>query len=218
MQRLNCRNKGNVKLLKAAIFDVDGTVLDSMPMWATLGQNYLKSKGLNPSEDIDEKMLSFTVPQAAQYMKEQYKLALPAETIEAEVQQLTEDFYKNKVQIKDGIKDTLDFLQAKNIPMIVASSSVKELIEGAFKRLDLMKYFKSIFIGSKSTPELFEQCLSYLKARPEEVLLFEDGMHSIVTAKKTGIKTVLIKDIQTNYEEIKKLSAFIFEDNEWKQF
>ena len=204
--------------MKAAIFDVDGTILDTMPMWATLAQDYLKTKGVIASNEINIRMLSFTVPQAAGYMKEEYGLELSAETIEYEIQKMAEDFYRFSAPLKDGILDAIEFLSSKNIPMIVASSGIKELIEAAFARLGIEKYFNSIFTGDKNSPELFNQCLSFLNATAEEVLVFEDGIHAIKTAKEIGMKTVLIKDIQLNYEDIKKLSDYTLEDEKWKQF
>ncbi|MBS7241454.1 MAG: HAD family phosphatase [Treponema sp.] len=204
--------------MKGAIFDVDGTILDTMPMWATLAQDYLKTKGVNASNEINIRMLSFTVPQAAVYMKEQYGLEITPEQIECEIQKMAEDFYRFTAPLKEGILDAIQFLHEGKTPMIVASSGIKELIEAAFARLGIEKYFSAIFTGDKNNPELFNQCLSFLNTPAEEVLVFEDGIHAIKTAKGIGMKTVLIKDIQLNYGEIKELSDYTLEDEKWKQF
>lgn len=204
--------------MKAAIFDVDGTILNTMPMWATIAQDYLKTKGINASEEINKKMISFTVPKASVFMKEQYKLSISKQKIEKEIQEMAEDFYKTKAQLKPKIFDAIEYLYKKNIPIIVASSGIQELIEYAFCRLNISRYFKKIFIGDKTNPELFCQCLEYLKTNPQEVFLFEDGEHAIKTANKIGIKTILVKDIQSNYNDIKRISDYTLEEEKWKLF
>lgn len=198
--------------MKAAVFDVDGTILDTMPMWAGLSDIYLASFGIKPKEDLNKKFLSATVEVVAKYMKETYSLPISEIEIQKGIQKTAEDFYKNEVCLKPGILEYIQSLHKKGIPMIVASSGIKPLIEIAFKRLNILKYFGTIKTGDKNGPELFDDCLEFLGTKPEETFVFEDGIHAIETAKKMGFKTVAVKDIQENFDEIKKIADYTLED------
>lgn len=199
-------------MMEAAIFDVDGTILDTMPMWEGAADAYLATLGIVSDEDLNKKFLSATVETVASYMKKKFNLKQTEEEIQKGVQKVAEDFYANEAQIKDGMLDYIKSLHKKNIPMVVASSGIRVLIDSAFTRLDLHKYFKKILTGDKNSPELFEKCLETLGTKPEETFVFEDGIHAIETAKKIGLKTVVVKDIQHNYEEIKKSADYTLEE------
>lgn len=199
-------------MMKAAIFDVDGTILDTMPMWEGAADAYLATLGIVSDEDLNKKFLSATVETVASYMKEKFKLSQTEEEIQKGVQKIAENFYTYEAQIKTGMLEYIKSLHEKNIPMVVASSGIRALIDAAFTRLDLHKYFKKIMTGDKNSPELFEKCLEELGTSAEETFVFEDGIHAIETAKKIGIKTVVVKDIQENYEEIKKSADYALED------
>lgn len=199
-------------MMKAAIFDVDGTILDTMPMWEGAADAYLATQGIVSDEDLNKKFLSATVETVATYMKEKFNLPQTEEEIQKGVQKVAEDFYTYEAQIKPGILEYIKSLHKKNIPMVVASSGIKALIDVAFTRLNLHKYFKKILTGDKNSPELFEKCLEELGTKAEETFVFEDGIHAIETANKIGLKTVVVKDIQQNYEEIKKAADYTLEE------
>lgn len=198
--------------MKAAIFDVDGTILDTMPMWAHLSKTYLSTLGIHTEEDIDRKFLSATIDVVASYMKEKYNLPLTEPDIKKGVIECAKNFYLKEAPVKEGMLEYIQKLHGQNIPMVIASSGEQELIKAAFDRLDLMKYFSGIFTGDKNTPDLFNTCLEQLGTKPEETFVFEDGIHAIETARKMGLKTVAIRDIQENFSEIEKISDYNWED------
>ncbi len=209
---MNCELRiSDSTLMKAAIFDVDGTILDTMDMWAHLAKNYLATLGIYTSEDIDRKFLSATIDVVASYMKEKYSLDLSEAEIKQGVIDCAADFYFTKAQIKEGMLEFIMKLKEKSIPMVIASSGEEKLIKAAFERLDLMKYFSGIYTGDKNTPDLFNLCLKKLGTNPQETFVFEDGIHAIETAKKMGLKTVAVKDIQENFSEIKKIADYNWE-------
>lgn len=198
--------------IKACIFDVDGTILDTMPMWAHLSKTYLSTLGIHTEEDIDRKFLSATIDVVASYMKEKYSLPLTESEIKKGVIECAKNFYLKEAPIKDGMLEYIQKLYDQNIPMVIASSGEQELIKAAFGRLDLMKYFSGIFTGDKNTPDLFNECLKHLGTKPEETFVYEDGIHAIETARKMGLKTVAIRDIQENFNEILNLADYNWEE------
>ncbi len=199
-------------VMKGAVFDVDGTILDTMGMWAGVADKYLLSFGIVPGEDLNGKFLSATIEESALMMKKKYGLVQSAEEIQEGIQKIVEDFYKNEAVLKPGILEVLQKIHSKGIPMIVASSGIRELIEVSFDRLGISEYFKCILTGDKKDVKIFEECISILKTDPLETFVFEDGLHAINTARKLGLKTVLVRDIQENYEDIRRVSDYALEE------
>ncbi len=198
--------------IAAVIFDVDGTILDTMPMWMHVSERYLATLGIVSDEDLDKRFLAETIEVVASYMKQKFGLPLTEEEIQQGIQKVVSDFYFEQAQMKPGLMELIVSLHEKKIPMIVASSGIKELIEAAFTRLDILKYFGGVFTGNKNDTGLFSRCLDFLGTRPEETFVFEDGIHAIKTARKMGLKTVAVKDIQDNYAEIAAFADYELED------
>lgn len=198
--------------IAAVIFDVDGTILDSMPMWMHVSERYLATLGIVSDEDLDKRFLAETIEVVAAYMKQKFSLPLTEEEIQQGIQKVVSDFYFYQAQMKPGLKELIISLHEKKIPMVVASSGIKELIEAAFTRLDILQYFGAVLTGNKNDTGVFEQCLDVLGTKPEETFVFEDGIHAIKTAKKMGLKTVAVKDVQDNYAEIALLADYELED------
>lgn len=207
----------NYELIKAAIFDVDGTILDTMEMWRDAADIYLATLGIKSEEDLNKKFLSATVESVAAYMKKAFNIPLEEIEIQKGIQKVAEDFYRTEAQLKPGILELIQKLNEKNIPMVVASSGIRPLINSAFDRLGITGFFKEIFTGDKNSPELFTQCLKFLGTEARDTFVFEDGIHAIATAEKIGLKTVAVKDIQENYDEIVSLSDYTFDDISLKE-
>ena len=94
--------------IKGAIFDMDGTLTDSMHVWRNLGNLYLESKGIVPEPELQEKVMTLTMLEAAEYMKQRYGLQGEPEQIIKEVYQLIEGFYRKEVQEKPGVRRILE--------------------------------------------------------------------------------------------------------------
>ncbi len=198
-------------MIRGAIFDVDGTLLNSMMIWDNAPERYLKKKGLCAEEGLADILFSMTMKESAEYFKEKYKISESTETISSEINEIVAEFYKKEVQPKPGVLDFLKELKERKIPMTVATSTDRWLIEMAFQRLDMEKYFDKIFtcteVGfGKSQPDIFFAASTFMNTIPQDTWVFEDGLYSIQTANRAGYRTVGIYDesSQKDQEMIKK--------------
>ena len=186
-------------MAKGFIFDVDWTILDSMEIWMDAAKLYLKDLGIEAEENLGDIMFSLTMAEGAEYIRKTYKVNLSDKEICDGINQKVFGFYKEEAPLKGKSIEILEYAQKNNIPMVVATSTDRPMIEAAFERLNLGKYFKKIYttteIGSgKDKPEIFMRAMETLGTKPDETWLLEDGAYSMDTAKKMGIHTVGIYD------------------------
>lgn len=198
-------------MIKGAIFDVDGTLLDSMEIWEDVGVRYLNSIGIEAEPDLGTVLFTMSIQEGAAYVKEHYHLSQEPEEIEQGVLDIISNYYKKTALLKSGAKKLLEKLDKHNIPMTVASSNNKKEIEMAFERLGIAKYFDRIFtceeVGAgKTKPDIYLRAAEYLGTRPEETVVFEDVIHAIRTAKQAGFQVVGIYDeaSKDDQEEVRR--------------
>ena len=122
-------------MIKGAIFDVDGTLLDSMEIWEDVGVRYLNSIGIEAEPDLGTVLFTMSIQEGAAYVKEHYHLSQEPEEIVQGVLDIISNYYKKTALLKSGAKELLEKLDKHNIPMTVASSNNKKEIEMAFERL-----------------------------------------------------------------------------------
>lgn len=201
-----------------AIFDVDGTLLDSMPIWENAGGKYLQTLGIVARPELGEILFPMSMEDAAAYMKKEYALSETIEEIVAGVTGVIDDFYRNQVPLKEGAEYLLQELKARGVRMVIATSGDKELVEAAFFRLGVREYFEKIFtcteVGAgKSKPDIFLKAAEFLKMSPEEIWVFEDALHAIETAKNAGFPVAGIHDksSERQREEIEKVCDIYLE-------
>lgn len=185
--------------VKGVILDVDGTLLDSMKMWDHAGEIYLKSLGIKAEPDLEAQLFTRTMTEGARYMKETYGIDLTVEEIKAGINSTIARFYKNEVELKPGVREFLKLLKDMNIPATIATATDRCHIEAAFKRLDVMGYFKQIFtcteVGTgKEQPLIFNRCAECMELDAGEIMIFEDGYHAAETAKKAGFMVCGVYD------------------------
>lgn len=200
-------------MIKGAIFDVDGTLLDSMCIWDDAGARYLKRLDIMPEPNLGNILFPMSIEEGAAYLKAHYHLTRSEEEIKKGVLDTVQYFYFYEAPLKEGSIEFLKALYKKNIPMVLATTSEREHIEAAFRRLHINSYFQKIFtcseIGtSKRQPLIYHKALEYLGTRPGETYVFEDVLYAIQTAKNAGFRTVGIYDSSSykDQEYIKKES------------
>ncbi len=186
-------------MIKGAIFDLDGTILDSMTIWDTIGEDYLRSLGIEPRENLSEVFKTFTLEESAKYYQMHYGVTLSVDKIVNEVNKMIEDFYKNTVTLKKGVEKFLARLAKEGVKMCVATVTDKYLVEAALSRLKVRHYFEEIFttaeVGcNKQDPKIYRTALSHLQTKKHETFVFEDALHALLTAKKDGFIVVGVYD------------------------
>ncbi len=205
-------------MLKGAIFDLDGTILDSMFIWDTIGEDYLRSIGKEPKGNLKEAFKTFTLEQAAEYYRENYGVTLSVDEIIDGVNKMAERYYAETVKLKPGIEVFLEKLKAKGIKMCIATVTDKHLAEAALGRLGIRNCFSEIFacasVGhSKEEPHIYREAQKHLNTEKGETVVFEDALHALKTAKADGFVTVGVFDIyEENQEEVKMMADCYIEN------
>ncbi len=185
--------------IKCAIFDMDGTILDSMEMWHTIADKYLESIGKVPRKDLWDNVKRLNMVETAQYFIDEYGVQKTIEEIGVEVKELIMKFYAESLELKEGARKFLEKLNEKGIPCVLATATERSCTLACMKRLDCEKYFREIITcldlnTSKSSPLIFEKSARRCGAKPAESLVFEDALHAIRTAHKAGFKVCAVYD------------------------
>lgn len=186
-------------MIRGAIFDLDGVLLDSMAIWNDLGARYLRRQGIAPETGLNAILFSMSMEQGAAYLKGHYPLNGSEAEILNGIQDMLRDFYYDEVPAKAGAGETLALLQGHGIPMAAATSSPRGHVTHALDRLGLLPYISTIFttgeVGrSKHEPDIYHLAAQALHTVPAETLVFEDSLYALRTAKAAGYRTVGLYD------------------------
>lgn len=206
-----------INKIKGAIFDMDGTLVDSLMVWDMLwdyfGEKFLDGEKFRPTEEVDKAIRTMTLKSAMVYLHKLYNIGKDDTELLDTTNKFFADFYINKVKTKTGVVEFLQYLQDKGVKMCIASATAPDLLSLAMKYCDLEKYFCKVFscgeIGKgKDEPDIYLMALDYLGTSKEETCVFEDSHVAITTADKIGMKTVGLYD-KYNYgqEEIRKVAT-----------
>jgi len=199
--------------IKGVIFDMDGTLLDSMPVWNQVAASYLIKKGYQPEANLWEQLKFLSLAQGVTFIKKQYGLLETNEEIEKEINLIIENSYFNEIPMKPGVKTYLQLLRSCDVQMCVATATDKYLAEACLKRLHIRHYFKAVMtckeVGrGKDTPAIFEKALDCLGTLREETYVFEDALHAAITAKNAGFRVVGVYDAtaEGDWDTLRKIA------------
>lgn len=178
--------------IKGAIFDMDGTLLDSMPVWHRLTQNYLKQFNVYITDEDFAACEGFSQPEVADYFLARHpELPLTRETMLGGMDALITSRYESMAVPKDGVLDFLERMRRQGVKMAIATLTARRHAEKALLDRDMMQYFEFMLtiedIGvSKREPDIYLAAAERLGLAPADCMVFEDAPYAGVTAHRAG--------------------------------
>lgn len=207
--------------IKAIIFDMDGTLIDSMWVWRQVDIDYLKNKNIDLPEDLHKAIDGLSFTDTAIYFKNRFNIPDSIEEIKKEWTLMVKDYYKTVIKAKDGVKDFLQYLKSHEYKIGMATSNYMELIEPVLASNKIDEFFDVIVTTcevprDKSYPDVFLETAKRLNVAPEECLVFEDTLKAVQGAKLAGMKVVGIYDAHGTCtpEELKETADHLIDDFE----
>lgn len=185
--------------IKAAIFDMDGTLIDSMWVWEKIDVEYLKKFNIEIPSDLRGDIEHLNFSETAKYFKNRFNIPDSIEDIMNDWNQMAYKHYLNDVKLKTGVKEYLQFLKSQQIKIGLATSNCTLLTETVLKRLGIYNFFDSITITDevgkcKDFPDVYLLAAKKLGAAPSECIVFEDILTAVISAKKAGMKVIAVHD------------------------
>ena len=193
---------------KGAILDVDGTLLDSMPIWENSSARFLAGLGIEAEKGLNDIMFRLSLDEGSAYLKKAYRLDL------------------SEQEVKEGAREFLEQLKKRDFSMYIATSSNREHIRAAFERLGMYDYFDGLITceeagASKRDPRIFLISAERMGLAPEDVFVFEDVIHAIRSAGSAGFVTVGVYDEASDADNEAmraESSIYLHSLKNWDQF
>lgn len=188
-----------LKDIQAVIFDMDGTLIDSMWLWRTIDIEYLKRHGHTLPDDLQGAIEGKSFTETAHYFKERFQLQDSIEKIKADWNNMALDYYMNKVMMKESAFDFLKTLRKQGIKLGIGTSNSKEMVGLILSKFNLHDLFGSVrtsceVSAGKPSPDIYLKVAEDLGIDPKACLVFEDVPMGILAAKNAGMKCCAIYD------------------------
>ena len=197
--------------IAAVIFDMDGTLIDSLGVWADSDRIFAEELGLSYDAKISAAMKKMHYVSACEYLKEYYALDMSAEEIGARIMEIVREKYLHEIPLKPYVLDVMRALRSRGVKMCVATSNDKSLAEGALKNLGIYDMLEFVITSDevgvgKESPLIFTRAAEMMCVSPQNTAVFEDSVHAAESAAAAGFFTVGIYDGKYNneFEEMKR--------------
>ncbi len=202
--------------ISAVIFDLDGSLVDSMGVWREIDVEYLGRFGLEVPEDLQRSIEGFSFSETALYFQKRFALPFDTETIQADWSRMAWGKYLTQVRLKPGVKEFLDACRREGILLGIATSNSRDLTEHVADVHGLRRYFSCIVTAcevgkGKPAPDIYLAVAAGLGVSPENCLVFEDILPGIQAGKSAGMRVCAVDDAYSRDQEgAKKECAHFF--------
>lgn len=185
--------------MKAIIFDLDGTLVDSMKYWRSVSRDFMKTKGIDIEDEIQHKMTTMNLDASLKYLKDYYKLEESFEELMRDFSRTVEDFYRNKVETKEGCLEILKYFKDKGIKVVIGTSTAAHFANIVIEKYGIDKFIDGLYTADsvghlKAEEKFYTSIVEELGERPEDVFLVDDSYLALRTGKKAGLEVIGIYD------------------------
>ncbi|MGI9534635.1 MAG: HAD family hydrolase [Thermodesulfobacteriota bacterium] len=192
-------------MYNAIIFDMDGVIIDSEPLWEQSEKILINNYGMDYKTDYRDKILGLNQSDSARLIRETFNLKLTIQEIIQKRLDILLSLYNKELKLIDGIEKILDE-STKNFKVGLASSSPKNIIEFVLDKFEISKYFQSVVSGDctkngKPEPDIYLEAAKQLRTKPENCIVVEDSINGVLAAKNAGMYCIAIPDKKLEREK-----------------
>ncbi len=207
--------------IKGVLFDLDGTLFDSMWVWDRIDEDFLKERNIPHPDSLAHDIEGMSFVETAHYFIETFSLSESVEALQRIWNDMARDQYQNDVFFKEGALEFLQYLKSQNIKIAMGTSNSRELVDVLRGKYDLDQFFDAYvtadeITNGKPAPDVYLQAAKEIQVDPTDCLVFEDMVNGIWAGKNAGAKTCAVNDTFTlhQWEEKKKVADYYIE-NYW---
>lgn len=196
-------------MMKAVIFDLDGSLVDSMWIWKAIDMEYLGKFGIELPPDLQDSIGGKSFTETAIYFKERFQIPDSLEQIKEDWNRMAYDKYANEVPLKPGVREFLDYCMEHQIRLGIATSNSRELVDNIVRTHELIDYFDCVMTGcevakGKPAPDIYLAVAKQLEVAPADCLVFEDIVQGIQAGKAAGMQVCAVDDAFSRAQEKEK--------------
>lgn len=185
--------------ITTCIFDLDGTLIDSMWIWGSIDREYLGRYGISCPKDLEKAIEGMTFSETAVYFKERFSLQDTIEEIKADWEKMSIHKYRHEVPLKKGVLDFLRQLKKRGIKTGIATSNGRNIVDAVLDALHIKSFFDNVLTGcevekGKPHPEIYLKSADILGEKAENCLVFEDIPAGIIAGKTAGMTVYAVED------------------------
>ena len=205
------------------IFDFDGTIADSMYVWADSAPALLRRLGRTPAPGLTRRLAPLNLTDSIRLVKREYGLAESEEALSALVLRQVEEEYRRRIQPKAGVERVLSALRQAGCRCGIATSSEAYLVEAALGRMGLAPYFEFVLTtrpgAGKDRPDIYLEALARLGGGPPaRAAVFEDNPRCLATAVRAGFQVYALRDGSADESELPPgLRAYLNTWEDWRE-